>query len=457
MTIKFYGREKELNLLNNTKKPYLAIIYGRRRIGKTTLALKFVENKDYLYFFVNPYKKENLILEEFSSLLLKKMNMERLKIENWESFFDLLFRYEGFVIFDEFQWFLDINKETPFVLQKYLDKNKEKPTIIITGSVIGMIKKLFIDSQSPLFKRSDIIINLKELKVKDVFKILEDLKIKDLEEKLKFYLLFGGVPYYYNLIYKYNVKNIKEAIKKLIIDEFAPLKNEVRDFIIESFKKEYKTYLSILYAIAEGKTKLEEISSIAQIKTTSLPYYLNDLIELMDIIKKEKIDLKKRKHIYLIKDRYFNFWLKFIYKYGDILNEKELEKIIFSNLNKFFGWSFELLIKELFFSFFSNYQKIFKFYGKTKDKKIIEIDLVAINEKTKEIAFVECKWKDNVNLKEILKELEEKSKYVDWYNEERKENFIIFAKSFNRKIKEYKGKKVHCFDLKEIEKIIFKN
>jgi len=93
----------------------------------TTLALKFCENKDYLYFFVNPKKTEMLLIEEFLELLKTKVKIEEyVKPKNWEEFFALLFeKYNGIVIFDEFQWFLDINQQVPFILQKYIDKKKE--------------------------------------------------------------------------------------------------------------------------------------------------------------------------------------------------------------------------------------------------------------------------------------------------------------------------------------------
>ncbi|MBI4149331.1 restriction endonuclease, partial [Candidatus Woesearchaeota archaeon] len=83
-----------------------------------------------------------------------------------------------------------------------------------------------------------------------------------------------------------------------------------------------------------------------------------------------------------------------------------------------------------------------------------EIDIVALNEQKKEILFAECKWQDKVDAEKVIKELAEKSKYVDWHNESRKELFAVFAKSFSKRIREFEGKKVHCFDLKDIGKII---
>ncbi|MCD6464053.1 hypothetical protein J7L02_00825, partial [Candidatus Woesearchaeota archaeon] len=93
-----------------------------------------------------------------------------------------------------------------------------------------------------------------------------------------------------------------------------------------------------------------------------------------------------------------------------------------------------------------------KIKGKPKGQNTYEIDILAINEKSKEILAVECKWKNKVNAEKIAKELVEKLRCVDWHKDKRKESLAIFAKSFTKKIKNYKGRKVYCFDLKAIER-----
>jgi len=107
-------------------------------------------------------------------------------------------------------------------------------------------------------------------------------------------------------------------------------------------------------------------------------------------------------------------------------------------------------IKEKFNEYVSNFTKLGKWWHKDK-----EIDIVALNDQTKEILFAECKWSDKINPEEICKDLiENKIPYVNWYNDERKEYIAIFAKSFKKKIEEFEGRKVFCIDLKDLEKII---
>jgi len=90
---------------------------------------------------------------------------------------------------------------------------------------------------------------------------------------------------------------------------------------------------------------------------------------------------------------------------------------------------------------------------KPKGENAYEIDIAALNERTKEILFCECKWKNKINAEKVLAELKEKSQHVQWHNGKRKEHYAIFAKSFKKKFKE---KNIHLFDLRDLEKVFKK-
>ncbi len=99
-------------------------------------------------------------------------------------------------------------------------------------------------------------------------------------------------------------------------------------------------------------------------------------------------------------------------------------------------------------------ERIGKQWGKTKEKprgqNTYEIDIVALNKKTRQILFAECKWQNRVNAKKTLKELKEKAQFVQWNNEKRKEFYAVFAKSFKKKTKG----KTCLYDLKDLEKAL---
>ncbi len=95
------------------------------------------------------------------------------------------------------------------------------------------------------------------------------------------------------------------------------------------------------------------------------------------------------------------------------------------------GPLFEEIVRQYIWKLtYNNFNKIGKWWHKDQ-----EIDLVALNENKKQIAFFECKWKTlgyNQSLK-ILKELKEKTPYVKWFNKQRKEQYGLIAKKIENK------------------------
>ena len=163
--MRFYNREKELEALEKSfnltnMKSSLIIITGRRRIGKTRLVREFFSRKNlpYLDFFVS-VKEESLLLEDFQEEITEKLGYSP-KFENFVDFLNFLFKTQDKVaiFFDEFQNFLKINPSIIHDLQKFWDKYKEEKKffIVLSGSYIGMMRKVFLLRRSPLYGRSDL-------------------------------------------------------------------------------------------------------------------------------------------------------------------------------------------------------------------------------------------------------------------------------------------------------------
>ena len=147
---------------------------------------------------------------------------------------------------------------------------------------------------------------------------------------------------------------------------------------------------------------------------------------------------------------FFNFWFRFIYPYRGSVDEREvIRAALDENFNSYVGFVFERVAKEFLLQ-----RKPFPFtrIGRWwhKDK---EIDLVALNEKSKEMGFFEVKWSD-LKLREtmdILEELKEKAKEVKWNDEERKEYYGVIAKKIKGKEKLREGGFL-CYDLRDFER-----
>jgi len=438
MILKFVDREEELKVLKSLQTA--ALVYGRRRIGKTALIKEFIKNKNAFYFLC----QKNKIEVEFERFLKKfnKTFSRYVEAKNFEEFFENIKKEEIIIVLDEFSYWVEKNPEVPSLFQNIIDEilQDSKLKIIFCGSLISIMESL-LSYKEPLYGRIKLKIKLEQFK----FKFLKEfLPNYSLEDRIKVFSCVGGISGY---LQEFN-KNLSfyENLNKLFFNKFGFLYEDAERLLKDELR-EPEIYFRIIESIAEGETTLGKISSRAFIDITNLPKYLKTL-KKMKIIKKEKSILGKNK-IIKIADNYFNFWIKFVHPF-----KEEIELGTFSfpeeKFNTYLGLVFEEVCKEfLIETKFFPFTKIGKWWYKDK-----EIDLVSLNEKTKEILFGECKWKNKVNAEKICRELIEKSQYVEWNNEDRKESFAIFAKSFSKKIKKFEGKKVYCFDLRDLRKFL---
>ena len=461
--MKFYDRESELELLEKVikgKGTCIVVIRGFRRIGKTRLVLESLKGKEYLRIFVPKDKTPTSFLIEVS----EKYNLP--KFTTLRDLINYIFdRYE-LIFFDEFQNFQYIDKSFFSELQDIIDEYKRKSKklcLFISGSSYSLLKKIFYDYATALYGRKDLEIFLFELDIKTIMRIFSDLGIRSTEDKIKLWAIFGGVPKYYEMLESLNINNFKEFIDLFYIKNFKSLLEEGKTILISELGGEYKTYYTVMEAIAFSKNKISEIASLFNNDTNAVNRYLDLLIKEYDLVNKFSPLIGKDKKItrYKNKSNFFDFWFRFVRKYGDSYDIGEFERIIKDfdkEFNLYMGRKFEDFIIMLFNCALLkklNFMKVGKQWGKFKGEKgknTYEIDVVALNEKTKEILFGECKWQDKVDAEKTLGELNEKAKHVKWNNEKRKECLAVFAKSFKKKIDEFQGKKVYCFDLKDIEK-----
>ncbi len=466
--MEFINRKKELELLekyNNLskKKLFITAIYGSRRVGKTRLVKEFIKNKNTLYFFTYESKSSEELLKEYVRVLKEGNILSELEnIEDWVGFFKVIFERckKKVVVFDEFQNFWKVDKSIFSILQKFYDENEDSPLhIIILGSYIGLFKKIFQNKKQPLYGRIKAKIRLHPLFFSSVLYMLKKLDYTDIEQKLKIYFIFGGFPKYFVAIEDFDLKNYKRIllIENLFIKENAPLENEVEELLKLVFGKRSSKYYTILTAIANGKNKLNEIAAYVGAKESSLTRQLNELEHGFELIEKHNPIFGKKISRYKIVHPLIKFWFKFIYtKYSSykLRDSTEIIKDISSNIGGFDGRRFEEVCKEYIISNIHlmpfKPELIGNWWGNIREndeRKSIEIDIVGANEKTSQIIFIECKWKNNVDPNSILQELRKKAKYIMWKNKNRKEYYCIFAKSFKTK---KKIKNVILIDINDI-------
>ncbi|TYQ13006.1 UNVERIFIED_CONTAM: hypothetical protein Cloal_4052 [Acetivibrio alkalicellulosi] len=411
----FIGRKKELKKLNemySTNSFEFAVIYGRRRVGKTTLIKEFCKDKKAVYFIARE-ANDIINIENFSKDLFNVTSPETAgtaKFVNWENAFEYVYSIAKneriILVIDEYPYLAQANRSISSILQAHIDmKFKDsKLFLILCGSSMSFMEYQVLGYKSPLYGRRTA-----QFKIKP-FTFFESVKYhKEFtnEEKAIIYGITSGIPEYLSKIK--DGKSLKNNIVDMFLNENGHLYEEPASLLKQELR-EPSIYNSIITAIAKGASRLNEISTKCGMESNKCAKYLTSLITL-GIVRKDKPvnDENGRKSIYVIEDNMFKFWYKFVPDNmthivsgnPDILYKKVIEP----QMSNYMGAIFEeICIQYLMIENYKDtlpimFGQIGRWWGGNPTlKKQEEIDIMAIDN-NESVIFGECKWtKDYVDV-----------------------------------------------------------
>jgi len=466
----FVDRESELEFLEKAHKKrdlQVIIIYGRRRVGKTELIKEFVKNKDALYFLADKRGTEKN-LERFVRIVQEHYRLPPLRLETFDECFKFITERSGkkktVVVVDEFSYLIEKDPALGSVFQLIIDEILKDANLmlILCGSSMSMMERGVLSYKSPLYGRRTGQIKLKPME----FRTLKAFFPRYSTERLiETYSVLGGVPAYLALF-----DQGKDVLGNMKDTFFAKehLFYEEPEIILKEELREPRVYFNLLEAMAHGKTRLTDIANRAGINAKDASAYVNSLMGLDMVEKDYPVTERKprsKRALYHIKDNFFTFWFRFVVGNREKIERREYEILLDEVANAlpgYVGKTFEKVCVEfLMYAKASSYTRIGRWWGihrdeRTKARVSVEIDIVALNERTKEIMFAECKWQDRKLGRDVPRSLLGKASHVDWNKGKRKERFALFSKSgFDRACKEFARKhKIMLFDLKDIEKML---
>jgi len=453
MSITFVDRESELTFMDECwkKKNTFLPIYGRRRVGKTRLVKEFIRNKPAVYYLSrNSTYLDNL--REFSREILKRYPSPFLNPSSFSRFSDV-FRYLAengklVVVIDEFPYLIQSDRRILSEFQYIVDEilRNSELYLILVGSSVGMMEERVLSQKSPLYGRRDGQVRLDQL---DFFSSWKLLRV-DIEEAVRIYGMTGGVPAYLEIFDSF------ADVKSIAFSKHGFLYGEA-DFLLSSELREPRVYKLILKAIAEGKTRFNEISTYTGIPRPNLFKYV-EVLEKLGFLRREipvTARPKTKNTRYRIADNYLGFYFRFVERYRD---EIELESLDFwdeflRNYEMYLGSIFEDIAKQFLVELNKSGKLPFRFtkIGRWWHRNE-EIDLLALNEREKKALLVEVKWKDlsEREARGILKSLERKSELVGL---EGWEHFYgLVAKEVKNK-ETLRGEGWLLWDLEDFEKL----
>ena len=434
----FFGRENELNTLNrlyNSNKFEFAVIYGRRRVGKTALINEFTKDKDTIFFTgVETNQKQNL--ENFSRCIME-YNIGVPVDTSFPSFqaaleyvFELAKTKRIVLVIDEYPYVARASKSLASTLQLLIDKNKDdsKLLLILCGSSMSYMEDHVLAYKAPLYGRRTAQLKIRPF---DFFEVCNYFtKLSSIDKALA-YGIVGGTPQYLmqldeNLSIEENIKNTHLNPASSIFEEPNNLlKQEVREPAI---------YNAVITAIATGSSKMNEISNKIDEETSVCASYIKNLITL-GIVKKESPygEKSSRKTIYSIEDNMFRFWYRFVPENTSLISRGATDlayRRIAPEISSYMGSVFEDICKQYLWKLLLerrcevDFSDLGRWWGtnpKTKTQE--EIDIMGTDKDA--ALFGECKWTNEKVDRGVLETLVERSTLFHY----KKKHFYLFAKN----------------------------
>ncbi len=347
----FIGRERELAALQEFYDKDgigMTVIYGRRRIGKSTLIAEFVKDKKTIFYTATKVGKERnreLFAQQVVSALMPEM--ADIRFRTVEAIFDFIHQnIQGekiILVIDELPYWAEKDEALLSILQKYIDTtwSEQNIKIILCGSTLSFMEDKVLSEKSPLFGRRESQLRL------DAFDYLDAAKFVPAysnEEKAICYGITGGVAKYLSMLDP--EKSLDENIVRLFFRKDGYLYDETRNLLTQEFA-DTTMVNNIIEQIASGENTVKIIADKVGTKEPAVLYSLERLISIGLVEKKKCIteEKNKKKTQYVLKDSMFKFWYEFIPKATSVIEmgqgELYYERAVKPFLHSYMGSVFE--------------------------------------------------------------------------------------------------------------------
>ena len=477
--MQFTGRKRELQALEhfyNTTEAGLMILFGRRRVGKTSLLTHFIEKRLLSggFYWMATTHNSAYQLRDFSQALFRydprfsAAPSIDFSFPNWEAAFNHLaevvahFPDPQLVVIDEFTYLVRNDPALTSLLQKLWDHRLSKIAnlrLVLTGSLVGMMEREVISYQAPLYGRATSLLRLRPLPYAALIELFPE---RQADERVAIYATTGGIPAYLNLFTR--TKSFVSALKNECMIPGSIMLGDPAIIMHEQLK-EPQSYETILSAIANGYHKWGEIARMAGITETSLSHYMSILEELELIERRDPVFASPsgKKGQYYVRDHFLQFYYRFLVPHLAKIDRGYLDVAIdqiYQDLRAFIGtYTFEELCREwtlaagvtgqLSFDpdIVGSYWQMYRGQG-------VQLDVVAGNQREKKLLIGEAKWgKDNIS-RVILTDLIRRSQRMPQVAEGWQVQYALFSREGFTEATTELAKELHVLliNLKDMEK-----
>ena len=407
------------------EKSSLVVVYGRRRLGKSTLIKRVLSDRD-VYFLAD--RSEG----QYQRTLLAKViaqvfsDFDKLTYPDWESMFRAV-NYRADKLFtlclDEFPYLVEQSPELPSVLQKLVDEKQLKYNLVLCGSSQNMMYGLFLDSTAPLYGRADEIMRLAPIRIPYIQEALGLDATAAIEE----YSVWGGVPRYWEL--RESRSSLDDAMWHNILSVNGALYEEPIKFFQDDVKDIVKTSTIMSY-IGTGANRLSEIAGRCDEPATNLSRPLKKLIDLGFLEKDVPFGIDEKnakKSLYKIADPFMAFYYQFVVpnrSFIELNRRLPIDQALDTHFSEYVSMQWEKMCRDAVTGNLVNgvvYGKAKRWWGsvlnEAKKAEQVEFDVVAESIDKKYLLVGECKWTTQENGKQLTAELLRKAKLLPFAND----------------------------------------
>ena len=437
----FWDREKELGFLEkqyHQPNSNLVVIYGRRRVGKTTTIARFSSDRPSIIYLADR-SMETTLQSRLLGTIARFLNddlLGQVTPPNWDWVFGQFVSRADFsqkivLVLDEFQALAQVNSAFPSILQRLWDTHLQSHNLmlILCGSLVGMMYRTTLAYDSPLYGRRTGQHFMRPLTFSALREAFPDRAFNDIVE---LYAVSGGVPVYIQAL---TGGPLLQQIDDCVLSPGGRLYDEPR-FVLSGEVSDTTTFFSILQVIAAGNRQQTHIAGKLGLSTSYLSSYTRMLLDLEVLEKRIPVTAdpeRSRRSLYYIGDHFFDFWFRYVYPYqGELESGRPsiAQAQIRRTFNLYVSRPFEDCIRDWLWHLHDKGQLPFELQklGSWWDKRT-EIDIVGINNTTRDILFGECKWSKNPLGLDILKNLYNKAHQVPWHHQDRREWFVLASRS----------------------------
>ena len=412
------GERQRLRKQLNAAHSSFIVIYGRRRLGKSTLIRQVLTDTDVYYM---AEKNEMSVQMALLSNAIASIypDFTGIAFDSWESLlthFNQLCRKGTTLVLDEFPYLVRSCKSLPSMLQKLIDSKTLNFNLIVCGSSQRMMQKIVLDASEPLYGRANERMALQPIGIRywrDAFHLSS---IQAIEE----YSVWGGVPRYWEL--REDEESFETALQNLVLNPNGVLYDEPASLFMDE-EGNNQLFTSIMTALGNGFCQYSRLASAVGKKTTELSLPLKQLAE-MAYIRKEvpfgEAENKTKKTLYQIADPFMEFYYSFIAPNKSLIaigRSQRVSAMIWSRLNAHIGKLWERLCQLAVSGnslFGHDWQLARRWWGKVLNEKgesvQMEFDVVAESMDKKFLLVGECKWNQADYAGRLLAELKQKTR-----------------------------------------------